>query len=39
MLAVNSDIPVQSIKTVREQVNAGLVQERLLATLSSLFGF
>ncbi|MCZ2075340.1 MAG: ABC transporter permease [Bryobacterales bacterium] len=36
--AVNSEIPVNSIKTVREQVNAGLVQERLLATLSSLFG-
>ena len=36
--AVNSDIPVESIKTVAEQVNDGLVQERLLAVLSSLFG-
>ena len=36
--AVNSDIPVESIKTVAEQVNDGLVQERLVATLSSLFG-
>jgi predicted permease len=38
IVAVNSEIPVKSIKTVREQVNAGLVQERLLATLSSVFG-
>jgi predicted permease len=36
--AVNLDIPVESIKTVAEQVNDGLVQERLLATLSSVFG-
>jgi predicted permease len=36
--AVNSDIPVESIKTVAEQVNDGLVQERLLAILSSVFG-
>jgi len=38
VVAVNSEIPVRSIKTVREQVDAALVQERLLATLSSIFG-
>jgi ABC-type antimicrobial peptide transport system permease subunit len=38
LIAVNSEIPVTSIKTVRQQVDAALVQERLLATLSSLFG-
>jgi putative ABC transport system permease protein len=38
VVAVNSEIPVRSIKTVREQVDAALVQERLLATLCSLFG-
>jgi macrolide transport system ATP-binding/permease protein len=36
--AVNSEIPVESIKTVAERVNDGLVQERLVATLSSVFG-
>jgi predicted permease len=38
VVAVNSEIPLTSIKTVRDQVDAALVQERLLATLSSLFG-
>ena len=38
VLTVNSEIPVASIKTIREQVDARLVQERLIATLSSLFG-
>jgi predicted permease len=36
--AVNSEIPVESINTVAERVNNGLVQERLVATLSSVFG-
>ena len=38
VLTVNSEIPVASIKTIREQVDARLVRERLMATLSSLFG-
>jgi predicted permease len=38
VLSVNREIPVASIKTIREQVDARLVQERLMTTLSSLFG-
>jgi ABC-type antimicrobial peptide transport system permease subunit len=35
---INRDIPVWEIKTMRAQIDQGLVQERLVATLSSFFG-
>jgi predicted permease len=36
--SVNPDIPVSSIRTVREQIDGQLIPERLIAILSSLFG-
>ncbi|HEY7502321.1 MAG TPA: ABC transporter permease [Vicinamibacterales bacterium] len=36
--AVSSDVPIESIKTIAERVDDVLVQERLVAILSSLFG-
>ena len=36
---INRDIPVREIKTMQTQIDQGLVQERLVATLSSFFGF
>jgi len=35
---INRDIPVREIKTMQTQIDQGLVQERLVATLSSFFG-
>ena len=35
---INRDIPVSEIKTMQTQIDQGLVQERLVATLSSFFG-
>jgi predicted permease len=35
---VNRDIPVRRIKTAQAQLESGLVQERLVATLASFFG-
>jgi putative ABC transport system permease protein len=35
---INRDIPVWEIKTMQTQIDQGLVQERLVATLSSFFG-
>ena len=35
---INRDIPVREIKTLQTQIDQGLVQERLVATLSSFFG-
>jgi predicted permease len=35
---INRNIPVWEIKTMQTQINEGLVQERLVATLSSFFG-
>ena len=35
---ISRDIPVSEIKTLRTQIDQGLVQERLVATLSSFFG-
>jgi len=35
---INRNIPVWEIKTMQTQIDEGLVQERLLATLSSFFG-
>jgi len=34
----NRSLPVREIKTMRTQIDQGLVQERLVATLSSFFG-
>jgi predicted permease len=36
---INRNIPVREIKTMQTQIDQGLVQERLVATLSSFFGF
>jgi predicted permease len=38
LLEVNRDIPIREIKTAEAQLESGLVQERLVATLSSFFG-
>jgi len=38
LLEVNRDIPIREIKTAEAQLKSGLVQERLVATLSSFFG-
>jgi predicted permease len=35
---ISRDFPVWEIKTMRTQIDQGLVQERLVATLSSFFG-
>jgi len=35
---INRDIPVWEIKTMQTQIDQGLIQERLVATLSSFFG-
>ena len=35
---MNRDIPTREIKTAEAQLEGGLVQERLVATLSSFFG-
>ena len=35
---VNSDIPISEVKTAQAQLESGIVQERLVATLSSFFG-
>jgi ABC-type antimicrobial peptide transport system permease subunit len=36
--SVSADAPISSIRTVREQVDANLSQERMIATLSTAFG-
>lgn len=36
--SVDSRLPVSDVKTLNEQVNQSLIQERLVASLSSLFG-
>jgi putative ABC transport system permease protein len=38
LLEVNRDIPIREIRTAEAQLESGLVQERLVATLSSFFG-
>jgi predicted permease len=36
--SVSADVPISSIRTVREQVDANLSRERMIATLSTSFG-
>jgi ABC-type antimicrobial peptide transport system permease subunit len=36
--AIDSRLPVSDVKTLDEQVDQSLIQERLVASLSSLFG-
>jgi hypothetical protein len=38
LLEVSHDIPISEIKTGQEQLEGGLVAERLIATLSNFFG-
>jgi predicted permease len=38
MMEVNRDIPIREIRSAKAQLESGLVQERLVATLSSFFG-
>jgi predicted permease len=38
VLEMNRDIPIREIRTAEAQLESGLVQERLVATLSSFFG-
>ena len=38
LAAVDPDLPIMSIRTLREQVSSRFTQERLIARLTSFFG-